>query len=565
MIESAMEPCLASVIADAPPVGGYFSIVKIVVMLVLVTPWLAVGPWVHRDVERVRGPKLAWCSAVLASGTVGLLIWLLLPTYMVGLLIYLVLTLSTLIAYVVYRNQRVDERHRVLTGEHLSRILSLGTAGKRGKVEVLNRVRLYSAHGTVVQAPNPEKSEPAVIATHNVAQETLHDMFWRRASEADITPVGGEARVRMVIDGVVSDRPSMLTADSESLIQYLKGVADMDVDDVRRPQKGRISVELPGRDPCEITLATAGTTNGQRMRMRITEKVIRTHLDDLGMDGGMLARVRAMCGEGRGLIIASGLSGSGVTSTLYSLLRAQDPYIKLLMTVESRAEVDLENITQHEYGEPANVARALASALRRDPDAIMVDQCQDREAAGIICEAAAGKLILLGVTASDSFIALAKWVKTCRGDPSALDNLRGILCQVLLRQLCDNCREAYHPDPQMLAKANLPAGNIDVFYRPPTRPLTDEKGKPIICPNCQGSGYVGRFATFELLEVTDDVRKAAVSGASLSQIKAICRKRKMLYLQEQALRKVIEGATSVQEIVRVTQQKKKRQAGNRRA
>jgi type II secretory ATPase GspE/PulE/Tfp pilus assembly ATPase PilB-like protein len=227
------------------------------------------------------------------------------------------------------------------------------------------------------------------------------------------------------------------------------------------------------------------------------------------------------------------------------------------MTVESKAEVDMENITQTEYGEAENLAKALASTLRRDPDVIMVDRCEDREAAETICEASGEKLILLGMVASDSFMALAKWVKTCGGNPRSLDNLRGILCQVLLRQLCTNCREAYHPDPQMLAKANLPTGNIDMFYRPPTKPLTDEKGKPITCPNCQGSGYVGRVATFELLEVSDDVRQAAASGASLSQIKAICRKKKMLYLQEQALRKVIEGETSVQEILRVTQQKKK--------
>jgi type II secretory ATPase GspE/PulE/Tfp pilus assembly ATPase PilB-like protein len=165
--------------------------------------------------------------------------------------------------------------------------------------------------------------------------------------------------------------------------------------------------------------------------------------------------------------------------------------------------------------------------------------------------------VLLGMHAGDTFVALARWVKVCADRVAAMEHLRAVLCQVLLRKLCTNCREAYTPDPQILAKANLTTQTIGKFFRPPTVPLTDEKGHPIICPACQGSGYLGRTAAFELLEVTDEVREAVARRAPLTEIKAACRKNKMMYLQEQALRKVIEGETSVQEILRVSQPPKK--------
>jgi type II secretory ATPase GspE/PulE/Tfp pilus assembly ATPase PilB-like protein len=128
---------------------------------------------------------------------------------------------------------------------------------------------------------------------------------------------------------------------------------------------------------------------------------------------------------------------------------------------------------------------------------------------------------------------------------------------MLLRKLCPNCRESYVPNPEMLAKANLSGQRIERFYRPPTKPLTDEKGNPIGCVACQGTGYLGRTAVFELLEVTDEVRQLIVTGATLAQIKATCRKNRMLYLQEQALQRVIDGVTSVQELIRVSQADKK--------
>ncbi len=539
--------------AALPQLGGYFSIVKLVFILVLVTPWLALSPWVQKDAKKVRTRHEMWSGVILGIPTISLFFWLILPEYIIGLLIYVVLTSAVFIAYIVHRNARVKPERKILTATHIKSLL---TKSSVEKIELVTKVKLYDSTGKIVLAPNVQTSDEEEFFKYNLAQDLLFDMLWRRASEADICPVEGKTIVRYVIDGVAIACPPLSLHDSDAIIDFLKPLAGMEAQEKRRPQKGNLSVSLD-KDVVDIAVATAGTTGGQRMQFRIVQQAIQTNLEGLGMTEDMLLRVKRMNQVENGVIIVSGRRGSGTTSTLYSMLSTHDAYIKQLVTLESEAVVDLENVTQHSYKEPANLPRYLASAIRREPDVIMVDQCPDPATAQLICAAAAEKTLLLGMRASDSFVALAKWVQVCGDAAEAVKNLRGILCQVLLRKLCPNCREAYRPAPQLLVKANIPAQQVDQFYRPPTTTLTDEKGNPIICPNCQGSGYYGRTAAFELLEMTDELRELIISGASVSQIKAACRKSRMLYLQEQALKKVIDGISGIKEVLRAVQPAKK--------
>ncbi len=279
----------------------------------------------------------------------------------------------------------------------------------------------------------------------------------------------------------------------------------------------------------------------------------------------MLEVVRGYNQESSGVILIAGPKASGLTSTLYSLVREHDAFMMQIFTLEPKPVVDLENITQFPYGEPETLTEALAVALRRDPDVMVVDGCEDPKTIQMAAEAADAKLLLVSMRAADSFTALAKWVKGIGHAESAMTNLKAVICQRLLRRLCPACREAYRPDPLLLAKINMPADGVEQFYRQHTGPLTDAKGKPYTCPTCQGSGYFGRTAIFEMMEVTDDIRQMVAGGTSLSQIKAACRKNKMLYLQEQGLQKAIDGTTSVQEVIRVTEPQKKKRNTQRRS
>ena len=527
-----------------PPIGGNLSIVKIVVMLVLLVPWLMSCPWIHKDSQTVRAPKGLWGSVVLAVGAVAFVIWLLLPYFLAGLLIYVLTMAAVFVSYLAYRNGRVDPSSRV-------RIASFFASTSSEKTEaVLTKMRFYDATGQIVMPP-PEDDQLSVRA-YNLAQDLLYDMIWRRASHADLIPSGQTTQVRFAIDGVPSARPSIPLGDSEAVAQYLKRVSGLNVEERRRPQQGQLAVDNVGTQ-VDVVLATAGTTGGQRVQLRVVQEFVQTHLEKLGLAEDMFQRIREINKMTQGLVIVSGRGGSGVTSTLYSLLREHDAFIKQLATLEAEASVKLENITHHSYGDPSKLAKDLASVVRRDPDVIMVDRCPDAETANLICKIAKRKAVLLGIQATDSFTALAKWVKVCGDAATAMADLKAVTCQMLMRLLCESCREAYKPDPQLLAKANIPGEKVNLFYRPPTQPLTDYKGNVVICSKCQGSGYFGRTAVFELLEITDDLRQLVIAGAALPQIRASARKRKMLYLQEQALRRVITGQTSIQEVIRVSQ------------
>ena len=390
------------------------------------------------------------------------------------------------------------------------------------------------------------------MQAYNQLQSFLYEVLWRRASEADVSPDGERARVRLVIDGTLSDGPEMDLAQSEAMIQFLKPLGGMNAQEHRRPQKGMMSVDL-AQGATEVILATAGSTGGQRLQLRVRREIIQTRLPELGMSEEVLASVREACKQ-PGLILVSGRGGSGVTSTLYSMLREHDSFTQQIVTFEKNPAVEMENVTQNRYETDDQLAAALSSALRRDPDVVMVDGIADSNAAQVVAEASKIKAMSLGMPAGDTFVALAKWVKLCGQSQSAMENLRIVLCQILVRKLCPACREKYRPDPQILAKANIPADKVDSFYRTPTKPLVDEKGNPVTCQTCQNTGYYGRTGVFELLEVTDEIRQMIAGGAALAAIKSAARKNKMLYLQEQALAKVIAGLTSIQEVIRVSQE-----------
>ncbi len=538
-------------LAGAPPSGAFFSTFKPVFLLILLPPWLWAATWIDKDTRRVHSVPLMWNGLTLGAGALGVLLWLLLPWYAAGVVVYLLLVGAVIGAYVLHRNKRVVPEAKVLTAEHLR---SLFARTRQQRVEVVEHLKLYNAAGK--PEPSPPDEDPAQREAYNLMQELLRNVVVFRASRAELVPAGEEMSVRFLIDGVYHKRSPLPRMEAEATIDYLKRIAGLNAQDKRKPQTGSVSLDM-GPVRADIKVSTDGTTHGQRMRLHVLQELAQTRLEQLGMPEGLRARMEQINAADSGLIIVSGPGGNGVTSTLYSLLRKHDAFMKQLVTLESSITVELENITQAVYKDQTELTGRLASMLRRDPDVVMVDECRTPRTASLLCEAAAKKNILLGASAENSFVALARWIKVCGDRAKAVAPLRAITCQVLLRKLCQQCREAYSPPRDLLAKLNLPADRIKSFFRTPTQPLTDEKGKPTVCAVCHGTGYYGRAAAFELLEMTAEIRDLILQDAPLNQIKAACRKNKMLYLQEQALRKVIEGTTGIKEVVRVSKSRQR--------
>ncbi len=537
----------------------YASIFKIALAAGMFVLWCLCVQWVDRDAIRVKTIREKWNILVLATGILALFAWLMVPwpelaAYFLGWGLYVIVSGGGLLMYVVHRNKRVGAEYRVLTSQHFSRLMSFGQSEEkldRSKHE--SRVRLFDHDKQPVDLSDDFEQAEQFSAT----QEIFYDALWRRASEIDLAATGEDTKLTYVIDGALAERRDFITPQQAAqAITFVKRIAGFDSEERRRPQHGTIWTSMLGGagDPSQAEVHTSGTTAGERLRIRFVELDSLRSLSELGFHPQRLEKLKEIITLEKGMVLCSGPPRSGVTTTLYTLIRNHDAYMQNIHALEKRRLMEIDNITQHTY-DPSDremsYARRLQTVLRREPNVVLVGEMDDRETARLSAKASLeGKKIYAGMTATNSFEALdtfLDWVKDRKGAANAL---LAITNQRLLRKLCPTCREAYRPDPSLLRKANLPVDSIDHFYRPPTQQIFDKQGREIVCPTCQGTGYGGRIGVFELLVIDDALRGMIKSGANTTQIKAQARKNKMLYFQEEGLRKTIEGTTSMNEILR---------------
>lgn len=549
----------APVVALQEP-GGYLSYIRIILVIIALVPWLLFCQWVDKDTVYVKKMnREAWNGIVLAGGAIGVAVWLFLPWKTAGLFaagmgLWFLITAIGCTIYVVMRNSLVDVNARVFTPRHIKAVLSGMGKKKEERFDAIERVRLTGHDGRRIPVP----ADPNQIDPYEAAQSLLFDALWRRATEVDLLVTANAVRLAYLVDGVATPRHELLERDpAEQALNLLKSVAGMDVNERRKPQQGSFSAAITGTNAnmTSIKVSGSGTTQGERLSMKIIGDENRLRIGDLGMTEGQQKQFEEICQKQSGLIVISGPKVSGVTTTLYAALRSHDAFMQNLTSLERTPLMELENITQHTF-DPTKAdvpySRQLQTILRREPDVIMVSDCPDRETAHLAVKAAQdGKKVYVGIPAKDSFDALKKLVSLA-GDTDGVANvLLGVACSRLIRKLCIACRQAYKPDLALLKKANLPADKIEHFYRPPPEGLVDAKGNPIVCTNCQNSGYFGRTGVFEVLVIDDTMRELIRNGQPINNIRAQARTNTMLFLQEVGIQKVMGGVTSMTEVLRV--------------
>lgn len=543
-----------------PEPGGYMNWLRIAAIFVCVLPWLAFCQWVDRDTQFVRKmPREMWNGIVLGGGTLGLGLWLLLPWQSAGLFaagfgLWFLVTFGTCAVYVVLRNGHVDVSARVFTVRHIQEKLSALGKKREERDAAIERVKLNAHNGDKIPIPD----DPTQMDAYEAAQNLLFDALWRRATEVLMQVSDSSVRVNYRIDGVVTPRNDLLEADEAAeALGFIMKVSGLDVGERRRPQQGELTAVIAGSTapPTEIEVRTSATTQHEQMQLRIVGEENRLRVNDLGMTEKQQEKLEDILTSRRGMVVVSGPHASGVTTTLYAFLRKHDAFMANLLTIEYEPLMDLENITQHKYDSTkheASYARQFQTVLRREPDVVMVSDIADRETAHLAVKAACdGKKIYGGIQARDTFDALKKLVSLAGDLDLVAESLLAVTSQRLVRKLCVACRQAYKPDATLLKKVNLPADKIEHFFRPPPGGLVDEKGNPILCTNCQGSGYYGRTGIFELLVVDDELRELIRKGQPISAVRAQSRGTGMHYLQEEGLQKVIDGVTGMSELLRV--------------
>ena len=543
-------------LAETAGLGQYIAIWKLGLFTAGFVLWAWVGTWVNRDARLVRTNRGFWNNVYFWTGVGAFFMWFLLPApFLVALLLFLAVWLTTSITYVMHRNARVPRDEQVLTPEHIRCVLS-----RKGQERVKQqRLTFVSSLGNTLPMPARQEGEYEGWAS---AEDLLYDLMTRRVSVAELLPTTENYRLTYVIDGVAGTMGERERGEVEQAILYLKAVGGMEVKDRRRPQSGHFTVRMEG-DPVEWRLQTAGSTRGEQLRLRRVEEAATLGLDALGFNGSQLEKLEELVGASAGVMLVCGPKQSGVTTTLYSIMRKHDAFTMNLHTLERDSLTDLDNITQH-LVEPATsektTARQLQSVLRGDPDVVLVGFCDDGEMAKVGLQACReGKKLYYGMEEPSAFHALQSWMKMVNRPSLVAETLLGVTSQRLLRKLCLECRQAYVPDAKLLRRLNLPADKIKQFFRPGEVEY-DKRGNALVCEHCQGTGYYGRTGVFETLLITEGLRKLIRENAPINAMREQCRKDKMLYLQEEALRKVIDGTTSIQEILRVTAEKKRKGA-----
>jgi len=542
-----MEHFMPDLLLAAVEYGGYISIIKLLSFLVLFFPWLPLVTWVHNDAKAVETNEVSWTGIVLGAGAAGLLIWQLIPIFIIGMFVYIMAVAATALAYVKHRNTRVMDYDRVLTAEHLKNLF----VSKEKKLEALRSFTFITANKNEVPIPEPRTPE---FFGYKMAYELLTDALWRRASDILFVPTPQDYNVTYYIDGAALKQPSAARDQIKYLIRFLKNVADLNIKEKRKPQKSNFTVSKD-KNITEWEVTTAGSTAGEQVLLkRITQKDI-TQLAEIGLMPDQLEQLNRFRQLNQGLFLVAGPRKSGVTTTFYSLLRNHDAFINSINTLEKKPSSELPNITQNIYN-PSDTGtttygKKLEEVIRMGPDIVGVADCENSETARAACKGANdGKIIYVALKSDSVIQALARWLKLIGNRNLAADTLLGISSQRLMRKLCKECKQAYAPNKELFRKFNINAEKTKALYRA-GKVQYDKHGKPFTCENCQGTGYVGRTAIFEMIIITDELRNVIKQSKSLSEIGTQFRRAKMLYIQEQALRKVIAGIIAINEMIRV--------------
>ena len=369
-----------------------------------------------------------------------------------------------------------------------------------------------------------------------------------RASDIHIEPFESRLIVRYRVDGVMHEVESPPRRFSAAVISRIKIMANLDIAERRLPQDGRIKLRIQGKE-IDLRVSTVPTMHGESVVMRILDKS-GTALDfvTLGFDPDVLERFMEVLMRPHGILLVTGPTGSGKTTTLYTALdQLNNPDLKIL-TVEDPVEYQMDGINQIQVKPQIGLtfANALRSIVRQDPDIIMIGEIRDLETAQIAVQSAlTGHMVLSTLHTNDAASTVNRLLDMGMDDYLLTSTVNGILAQRLVRTLCTQCRQAYPALPEVVEEMQLKRYTKDdpiMLYR------------PVGCDHCGGTGYMGRVSILEMLVMSDAVRGMVMRHVTSGEIRQKAIEEGMLTMYENGLRKAVAGVTTIEEVLRVTRE-----------
>ncbi len=386
-------------------------------------------------------------------------------------------------------------------------------------------------------------SEAPVIRLVNTIIGRVTDL---RASDIHLEPFDDGLHVRYRVDGVIHLGELVPPRLSAAVSSRVKLLAHLDIAERRLPQDGRIKTRVKGRE-LDLRVSTVPTVHGESVVMRVLDRAsVRLNLDTMGFEQDTLARFNELLSRPHGILLVTGPTGSGKTTTLYAALSKIDAQANKIITVEDPVEYQLEGINQIQVHPQINLtfANALRSILRQDPDIIMIGEMRDGETAQIAVQSAlTGHLVLSTLHTNTAAGAVIRMQDMGVESYLITSSVNGVLAQRLVRTLCGHCKEAYEPGPELRASTGL------ARFCPPGQHIYRAVG----CEHCRQSGYRGRTGIHELFVLDEPMRRAIIDGRDANALNTLAAQGGMLSLFEDGLRKVAAGVTTLDELARVTQ------------
>lgn len=372
-----------------------------------------------------------------------------------------------------------------------------------------------------------------------------------RASDVHIEPQEDRVRVRYRIDGILYDRLSLPKSIQESLISRIKILSEMKIDEHRMPQDGRFNFKIGGNE-VDLRISVLPTSNGEKIVMRILRKSggIPT-LAELGLGGTALKKLETAILRPHGIIIVCGPTGSGKTTTLYSVLSRLNTARVNIMSLEDPVEYEIPGVNQVQVNPAVGLtfATGLRSFLRQDPNIILVGEIRDVETTDLALQAAlTGHLVFSTLHTSDAAGVLPRLMDLKAESFLLASTMNAIVGQRIVRKICPHCKQAYTPPVQLITELKTALGALF----PITQEIQLFRGKG--CDECGGSGYLGRIGIFEVLPITENIARLVLEHPDSASIEKEAIAEGMITMKQDGYLKVLQGLTSIEEVLRVAQE-----------
>lgn len=574
--QDAPQPADAAKPADAAPKaelpkdyrgsGNYLSVIKIIACWLVFLLWIKTTDWANTDSQEYKLDYHRWNPIIFGTFFGAFLLMWIIPLFWIAFPLLLIAYAAPLTVYIVQRNAKLEHNQRVLTAEHL-RFLSATHLNKLGmKIQAEKAdphesgppVKAF-AHGGPDEATNNARLLMARQSLGlTMAREILAESLAGRASSIMIDFTAQGATIRTMVDGVWIPRETRARDVADPAQESLKLLCGLNPQDRQSRQEGTFAVEYESAR-LAATFASQGTSTGERILIQFEEKKIHFKaLEELGMRAKLKEELQQSLGTKQGYVLLSAPPSNGLRTTTDVAINTCDRFTREFAAVEEEnnryEEVENVPVTTYKAADGQTPIDILPKFFRTEPDVAVIRDPIDAETIALMCEEIEdNRLMISTIRSKDSAEGLLRVLALGVSPTEFAKAVTAVVSQRLVRKLCEGCKEAYAPTPQVLQQLGIPEGRVQAFYRPP-QPGSEEQRDREPCEKCGGIGYYGRTAIFELLTVGDAVRRVLAENPKLESLRKAARKDGMKSLQEEGVLLVAKGVTSLPELMRVLKQ-----------